>query len=238
MPTPVDGQVHSDPVAAGGFHKGTENVTVSAEDIGGGVQSIVLSADGQTLQTTTHLRLHLRTTLPPIDLTTNLHPADHEPHRRYALLTLVAIDAAGNQSTVASKQIVVDNDPPPPPTELTATPTQTGSSTFTVTWTDSSDQVAPIAAATYQVCPATAPQTCSPPATAPPEGPVSVSVPGPGTWTLTVWLTNAAANSNPANAAETTLTVPPALREGQAPGAGQLRKRRLKRRQPGRWRLG
>lgn len=34
-----------------------------------------------------------------------------------------------------------------------------------------------------------------------------MTVPGPGTWTLAVWLTNAAGNGSPANAAHTTLTV-------------------------------
>jgi hypothetical protein len=35
-----------------------------------------------------------------------------------------------------------------------------------------------------------------------------VTVPGPGNWMLSVWLTDAAGNSNPANAAYTRLTVP------------------------------
>ena len=34
-----------------GYHKGTENITVSAQDVGGGVQSIILAADGHTIET-------------------------------------------------------------------------------------------------------------------------------------------------------------------------------------------
>jgi hypothetical protein len=45
-------------------------------------------------------------------------------------LTLVATDAAGNQSTAASEQMTVDNSPPPPPTGLSATATQTGGSSL------------------------------------------------------------------------------------------------------------
>ena len=41
------------PGEAGGFHKGTESVTVSADDVGGGVASIVLSADGRPVETYT-----------------------------------------------------------------------------------------------------------------------------------------------------------------------------------------
>jgi hypothetical protein len=42
------------PGEAGGFHKGTESVTVSADDVGGGVASIVLSADGRPVRPTRH----------------------------------------------------------------------------------------------------------------------------------------------------------------------------------------
>jgi hypothetical protein len=210
-----------EPGVADGYHKGTESLAVSAEDVGGGVQSIALAADGHALQTynascnfTYAQPCPLTTgpqtfTLPTASLAEGTHT-----------LTIVATDAAGNQSTIASKQITVANDPPPPPTGLAATPTQPDGTTFTVTWTDPSAQVAPITSATYQVCPTNEPQTCSTPATAPAEGPASVSVPGPGTWRLTVWLTNAAANSNPANAANTTLTVPTNTTRTSSPGSG------------------
>jgi hypothetical protein len=36
---------------ASGFHKGTESVAVAAADVGGGVASIVLSADGRPVET-------------------------------------------------------------------------------------------------------------------------------------------------------------------------------------------
>jgi Bacterial Ig domain len=198
-----------EPGTSAGFHKGTETVTTSAQDIGGGVQSIVLSADGKPRQTfdascdftfaqPCPLSIGGQTlTLPTTSLTDGTHT-----------LTLTAIDAAGNPSIIASEQIIIDNDAPPPPTELTATPTQPGSTIFTATWTNPSGQVAPITSATYQICPANGSQACSTPVAAPAEGPVTVTVPGPGAWRLAVWLTNAAGNSNPTNPASTRLTVP------------------------------
>jgi len=108
-----------------GFQEGTESVTTSAQDVGGGVQSIVLSADGQPVETysapcdfTFAQPCPLSTgaqilTLPTAQLSDGVHT-----------LTLVATDAAGNRSTVASEQITVENNPPPPPTELVAVPTQ------------------------------------------------------------------------------------------------------------------
>ncbi len=136
-------------------------------------------------------------TLPTTTLTDGTHT-----------LTLAAIDAAGNESVVTSKEVTIDNNPPPPPVGLTATPTQTGSSTFVATWTDPSGDPAPITAATYQVCPASGSGACSTPATAPAAGPATVTVPSPGTWTLAVWLTDAAGNNSAITAADITLSIP------------------------------
>jgi hypothetical protein len=197
-----------EPGRADGFRKGTESVTVAAKDIGGGVQNIVLSADGQPIAT---YNAPCNFTFPqPCPLSTGAQtltlPTTHLTDGTHTL-TLAAIDAAGNQSTLASEQITVDNNPPPPPTELLATATQAGGSTFTATWADPPEQVAPITSATYQICPLGETVGCSTPITAPATGPATITAPGPGTWTLTVWLTNAAGNSNPANAAQTTMTV-------------------------------
>lgn len=188
-----------EPGAYADFHKGTESVTISAHDTGGGVQSITLAADGQpakayeapcdfTLPQPCPSSTGTQTLALP---TTELADGTHT-------LTIVATDTAGNQSTIASKQITVDNNPPPPPIGLTATATQAGSATFTATWTDPpTGQAAPITAATYQVCPTTGSGSCSAPTAAPPAGPAKVTVPGPGSWNLAVWLTNAAATAAP-----------------------------------------
>ena len=198
-----------EPGTYGGFHKGIESVTVSAQDVGGGVQTIVLAADGHPIETyngpcnfTFVQPCPLSTgqqtlTLPTTDLSDGTHT-----------LTLAATDAAGNESQIATKQIAVANDPPPPPTNLVATPTQTGSSTFTVAWANPAN-VAPITEASYQVCPASGSGTCTQPLPAPADGPTTITAPGPGVWTLAVWLHDAAGNSNPANAAHVTLTVTP-----------------------------
>jgi hypothetical protein len=210
-----------EPGASGGFHKGTESVTISAQDVGGGVQSIVLSAAGHPVETySASCNFTFAQPCPLSTGTQTLTLATTELSDGTHTLTLLATDAAGNQSTVASEQITVENNPPPPPVGLAATATQTGGSTFTATWSDPAGQVAPITAATYQVCPAGGSGACSAPAAAPAEGPATVMVPGPGTWTLTVWLTNAAGNGSPVNAAHTTLTVPAGGAGGGGSGSG------------------
>jgi hypothetical protein len=193
----------------GGFHKGTESVLVAAHDTGGGIQSITLSADGTPVATYT---APCNFTLPqPCPLSTgvqvltlatpNLTDGTHT-------LTLVATDAADNQSTIATKQITIDNTPPLAPIGLAANPTQPGGSTFTATWTEPTEQVAPITTATYEVCPASGTGTCSPATPAPPNGPATITLPGPATWNIAVWLTDAAGNGTAANATHTIVTVP------------------------------
>lgn len=203
------------PGEAGGFHKGTESVTTSAQDSGGGVQSIVLTADGQSVAT--YAASCNFTFAQPCPAATGAQtfslPTSRLSDGTHAL-ALVAVDAARNRSTVASQQIIVDNNPPAPPVGLAAAATKAGGSTFTATWTDPSGQVAPITTATYQVCPASGSGACGAATTAPATGPATVTVPGPGAWSLAVWLSNAAGNGTPANAAHVTLTVPPSSSGG------------------------
>jgi hypothetical protein len=203
------------PGEAGGFHKGIESVTTSAQDVGGGVQSIVLTADGQPAES--YAASCNFTFVQPCPAATGGQtltlPTPRLSDGTHAL-ALVAVDAAGNRSTVASQQITVDNNPPAAPIGLAAAATKAGGSTFTATWTDPSGQVAPITTATYQVCPASGSGACGAATAAPATGPTEVTVPGPGTWNLAVWLSNAAGNGTPANAAHVTLTVPPSSSGG------------------------
>lgn len=209
------------PGEAGGFHKGTESVAVSADDVGGGAASIVLSADGRPVETYTApcnftfagpcpSSTGTQTlTLPTAGLSDGAHT-----------LALVATDAAGNQSAVASEQITVENSAPLPPVGLSATATQAGGSTFTATWSNPTGQVAPITGALYQVCPASGSGSCSAPAPAPAAGPATVTVPGPGSWSIAVWLSNAAGNASPAAAAHTSVIVSPSRPGGSGPSTG------------------
>lgn len=207
------------PGEAGGFHKGTESVTVSAGDVGGGVASIVLSADGRPVETyTAPCNFTVAQPCPSATGTQTLTLPTTLLSDGTHTLTLVATDAAGNQSTVASQEITVENGAPPPPAGLSATATQTGGSTFTATWSDPTGQLAPIIGALYQVCPASGSGPCSVPASAPAAGPATVTVPGAGRWSIAVWLTNAAGNASPANAAHTNVVVPPSSAGGSGTG--------------------
>jgi len=209
------------PGEAGGFHKGTESVAVSAADVGGGVASIVLSADGRPVETyTAPCNFTFAQPCPSSTGTQTLTLPTTQLSDGTHTLTLVATDAAGNQSTVASHEITVENSAPPPPVGLSAAATQAGGSTFTATWSDPTGQLAPITGAFYQVCPASGSGACSAPASAPATGPATVVVPGPGSWSIDVWLTNAAGNASSANAAHTNVVAAPSSSDGSGTGMG------------------
>jgi hypothetical protein len=109
-------------------HAGTESATLSAQDAGGGVQSIVLSADGRSIASYGALcnftfaqpcpaSTGAQTlTLPTAQLSDGAHT-----------IAVVATDAAGNQSSI-SEQINVLNSPPLAPTGVAMMATQPGGS--------------------------------------------------------------------------------------------------------------
>ena len=87
-----------EPGQAGGFHKGSESISVSASDIGGGVASIVLSADGrQVASYTGPCNFTFAQPCPSATGTQTLTVPTTQLSDGTHILTLVATDAAGNQ---------------------------------------------------------------------------------------------------------------------------------------------
>lgn len=196
-------------VEATAYHHGAETVTVGATDKGGGLSRIAVLVDGAAhgeyvapCDYTKVIPCPLSTGAETITVqTAELADGEHS-------LSLAAFDAAGNMSSSTTTHIVVDNHSPPPPVGLKAT--QVGQGAWSATWTVPTGQVAPVKEAIYEVCAAGGESPCSAPATAPPEGPLNISVPGPGTWTLVVWLVDAAGNGSRAQSAMVSLTTAPA----------------------------
>jgi hypothetical protein len=128
---------------------------------------------------------------------------------------IAASDPAGNEVKSTARTVTVDNSAPGAPEQLTVEGGSDWRSTdsFSVTWTNPSGQVAPVAAAHYRVC---APDGSSCGADQEIAGTDlsridGIQVPSTGEWTLEVWLEDAAGNVNGANTASTI------LRYGSAP---------------------
>jgi hypothetical protein len=122
-------------------------------------------------------------------------------------LQAIVKDAAGNQATAGPIKLNVDTTPPAAPGGLTAGPAGDGS--FTASWANPDSQFAPITKAHYQLCPVG-------PGAGPCQGELVASgtnissitglrLPGPGTWSLTVWLEDAAGNVGSGNVASLVL---------------------------------
>jgi hypothetical protein len=138
-------------------------------------------------------------------------------------------DAAGNPATAGPINLNVDNTPPGAPGALAGAPATDGS--FTVSWANPDGQFAPITRAHYRLCPdLPSSGVCTGEQTANGQGISSISglrLPGPGAWTVTVWLEDAAGNVGSANTASVAIAPGPT---GVLASAGiALRKAKLDR---------
>jgi hypothetical protein len=186
--------------SAGGFHKGVEQVGFAASDLTG-IAKATVSVDGHVMAThqgtcdyTQPLPCQSLSPTFQVD-TTQLTDGAHT-------VVLNAYDAAGNEAQL-TEQIVVANQPPPPPVGLKAAAQSGGS--FVVSWSDPT-HAAPIVGATYQLCPSSR-VGCSAPTPTGHDSPITLPANVAGQ-TVRVWLTDAAGNSSPANAASVILTAP------------------------------
>ena len=139
-----------------------------------------------------------------------------------AELSLVVSDAAGNTTVVTSPPLVVDNNGPAAPASLTASPVGAGSDVVNLAWSDPVNPPEPVMGAFAQLCQA----TCAPAVAVSPTGAGQLTTPGPGSYTVRLWLVDSAGRGGPQNAATTAVTVPaasPGGNGGQAASPRQLR---------------
>lgn len=190
---------------AGGFHRGSEQVSFQASDLTG-IAKATISIDGSVVATEEGVcdytqPLPCQPLSPAFQVdTTQLTDGAHT----------VAVDAfnAANNNTRLTEQIVVVNQPPLSPVALKAAAQADGS--FVVSWSDPA-HVAPIAGAVYQLCPAGGAVCGSPVAVG--DGPFALPASAAGE-SVRVWLVDVAGNSSSGNAASVTLTG------ASGPGAG------------------
>jgi hypothetical protein len=203
------------PLWAGGVVSGVVPVTFSASDPTGIQEHLVRSDTGKTVVSV----------LQPCDFTL-AQPCPQQPSGSLGVDTLrvpdgphtfslVVTDAAGNSQVATSPAVVVDNYGPPPPAALTATPKGGGSNVIALAWRNPASPPAPVTAAQVQLCQS----VCPAPMTVGSSGAAQITAPGPGLYTLRLWLLDGQGRGGPHNAALASVTVPPATAGGSSSAA-------------------
>jgi hypothetical protein len=196
-------------------------VTFAARDPSGIQEQLVRSDTGQTL-----------ISVPQACDFTNTPPCPQQPAgtlnvdtRRVPdgphTFSVVVTDAAANNQIATSPPVVVDNNGPPPPT-LTATARGAGSNVIALSWRNPTNPPAPITRAMLQLCQATCPAATSISA----SGAAQLIAPGPGLYSVRLWLLDADGRGGDHNAALATVGVPAA--DGSVPGTGTPARTKIK----------
>jgi hypothetical protein len=130
-------------------------------------------------------------------------------------VALVATDAAGNTTVATSPALIIDNNGPSAPTSFTAS--AAASLVVNLAWSDPPNPPEPVTGAFAQLCQA----TCAPAVPVSPAGGGQIKAPGPGSYTVRLWLVDGAAKGGPQNAATTAVVVPSPPSTGGKGGEGQ-----------------
>jgi len=120
--------------------------------------------------------------------------------------SLVITDAAGNSQVVTSPTVVVDNDGPPAPAAFTATAKGGGSNVIALAWRNPSNPPAPITGAMVQLCEGSCPAAT----TLNSSGAAQITAPGPGLYSVRLWLLDSHGRGGSHNAALASVRVPTA----------------------------
>jgi hypothetical protein len=196
-----------------GVVSGVVPVTFAASDPSGIQEQLVRSDTGQTLIAVPQACDFTRT--PPCPqqpagtLNVDTRRVADGPHT----FSIVVTDAAANSQIATSPPVVVDNNGPPPPT-LTASAQGAGSNVIALSWRNPPSPPAPITRAMVQLCQA----TCPPATSISASGAARLTAPGPGLYSVRLWLLDANGRGGEHNAALANVAVPAA--DGTVPGSG------------------
>jgi hypothetical protein len=208
---------------AGGVVWGSEPVTFNAADLSGISQVALDGPDGQLAlqpQSCDYSQTQPCPELSSGSLDLNTTQLRDGPQT----LTLLVTNAAGNTTSVQSPTVVVDNNGPPTPSSLTATAVGGGSDAVELSWSDPANPPQPVSGAFVQLCQA----ACGAAVAVNGSGGAQLAAPGPGTYTIRLWLVDQAGRGGAANAATAAVTVPAAPATPAATSTPKKKKPTLK----------
>ena len=196
---------------SGGVISGVVPVTFAASDPSGIQEQQVRSDTGQTLISVPQACDYGSTPPCPQQPAGTLNVDTTRVADGTHTFNLVVTDAANNSQIATSPPVTVDNYGPPPPT-LTAAARGAGSNVIALSWRNPPAPPAPIVRAMVQLC-----QTTCPPATSiSASGAAQLTAPGPGLYSVRLWLLDTQGRGGEHNAALATVGVPAA--DGTVPG--------------------
>ncbi|HEY8584412.1 MAG TPA: hypothetical protein VIL49_15750 [Capillimicrobium sp.] len=226
--TLVDNQAPSEPAVAGalvspGWKRGAVGAELTASD-NLGIRTIRWYADGAPVPGSATTRTCDFSTRVPCSGLAAAPSALDTAALADGQRTVEAgvVDPAGNETRSASVVVAVDNTAPGPPTALQASGGG-GSPSFTLAWTNPpAGAGSPLAQAAWEACPTSGAGACASGAgtLAGAGGSAAGTLPSPGSYTVSVWLTDAAGNGTAANAATTTVAYTPVPSGGGGGGGG------------------
>ena len=189
----------------GGVMWGSAPLTFNASDLSG-ISQVALDGPGGQVAVQPESCDYSQTQPCPQLPSGSLSLNTAQLHDGAQTLTLLVTNAAGNTTSVQSPTVLVDNDGPPAPTSLTATAVGGGSDAVDLSWSDPANPPQPVSGAFAQLC-----QTsCRAAVAVNGSGGAQLTAPGPGTYTIRLWLVDQAGRGSAANAATTAVIVPPA----------------------------
>jgi len=204
----------SGPLWAGGVVWGTVPLSFQASDPSG-IERLTASDDG-AIGATAQESCEFTQTVPcpqlqpgVLSVDTTRFPDGH------GQIALGVSDAAGNTTVTTSPPVVIDNSGPAAPASLTASAVGGGGNLVDLAWSDPANPPEPVIGAFVQLCQA----TCGLPVAMGAGGAGQVTAPGPGSYTVRLWLVDAAGRGGAQNAATTAVNVPPRF-GGGGPGGG------------------
>ncbi len=189
-----------------GVVSGVAPVTFAASDVTGIKDLAVVSDTRPTIvsvpQACDFTRVQPCPQVPSGSLSVDTRRVPDGPHT----FSLVVTDAAGNSQVVTSPTVVVDNNGPTAPTAFTATAKGGGSNGIALAWRNPSNPPAPVTAAMVQLCAG----SCPPAVTVSSSGAAQITAPGPGLYSVRLWLLDDQGRGGSHNAALASVRVPTA----------------------------
>jgi hypothetical protein len=192
------------PLWGSGVVSGVEPITFAASDATGIQDQAVRSDTGTTIisvpQSCDFTQAQPCPQVPSGSLSVDTRRVSDGPHT----FSLVVTDAAGNSQVVTSPTVVVDNNGPAAPTAFTATAKGGGSNVIALAWRNPTNPPAPITAAMVQLCEGSCPAATTVNST----GAAQITAPGPGLYSVRLWLLDNQGRGGPHNAALASVRVP------------------------------